>query len=331
MYAKDAIWVEKYRPDTLDDIMGNENEVDRLKDWVDDPAMPNVMLYGPQGTGKTAAAVAFAKDKYGDAWNDHLLQLNASDDRGIDTVRKQIKGFASQGGVMGGHGFNIIMLDEVDHMTRQAQPAMRRVMEDFSDRTRFFLVCNYPNKLIDPIQSRCAPLNMSPLSDAQIMDLLKGVAENEELDYSENQLRIIVTNAEGDARSAIHTLQSATVDGTVTDDALDALIRLVDRQAVEEAVELAVNGDVKGAREQIDSLLQEGAGAQLLCNEFDAVISDLDMEADVQSLMIDKVADCEWRITHGTNPSLQFGALLADLRLARHTTLDNYRQAQEGN
>lgn len=325
--AEDAVWVEKYRPDSLGDIMGNEQEVQRMTDWVSDSSMPNVLLWGPQGTGKTAAAVAFAKDKYGDEWKNHMLQLNASDERGIDVVRDKIKSFASQGGVLGDKGFNIVLLDEVDNMTRDAQPAMRRIMEDYSDRTRFFLICNYPNKLIDPIQSRCAPLQMSPLGPDQILDLLHHVATEENLNYEERQLETIVEQAEGDARKAIHTLQSATSGEQVVDEFIEAVVSLIDRDEVEELVRLAVNEQQEGAMDKIDGMLKSGIDAQALCDVLvDVILERDDLPADSQSMLIDKVADCEWRILHGSNPGTQLRALVTDIRMARHMSLDPYRE-----
>jgi replication factor C small subunit len=281
------------------------------------------MLAGQQGIGKTAAVVAFAKDKYGDDWQNHFLQMNASDERGIDVVRDKIKQFAELSTVSD-HQFKIIFLDEVDNMTRDAQPALRRVMEDYHDRTRFFLSCNYPNKLIDPLQSRCSVYYMSPLDSQQMLTLLKDIASQEGISYTEDQLEQIVRLADGDARTAIHTLQTSVQNGTVQDENLTALNAFPDKQEVRQIFDKALMGE-HDAMSDLDTLIASGIDTQSLCDLFLEVIREHDdLPEDARMKMMDSIGECEWRILNGSNPNVQFNSFLAKVRVARHLSLDNY-------
>ena len=321
--AANEIWVERFRPQTLDDIRGNDEIINSLKDYVNDDSMPNILLAGQQGIGKTAAAVAFAKDKYGDDWQNHFLDMNASDERGIDTVRNKVKDFAGLSTVSN-HQFKIVFLDEADNLTRDAQPALRRIMEDYHDRTRFILSCNYPNKLIDPIQSRCSTYFMRPLDDSQMFDLINDIATQEALDYTPDQLEQIVRLADGDARSAIHTLQTSVQNGQVRDEKLTALTAFPDQAEVEEVFEMALEGD-HDAMSKLDSIIARGVDAQSLCDMFLQVVKDYDdLNEFRRAKMIDKVGDLEWRILNGSNPNVQFNSFLANIRVARHMDLSNY-------
>ena len=322
--ASDEIWVEKYRPDTLSEVRGNEAVVQRLEDYVHDNSMPNIMLAGQQGIGKTAAIVAFVKDKYGDDWQNHFLQMNASDERGIDVVRNKIKQFAELSTVSD-HQFKIVFLDEADNLTRDAQPALRRIMEDYHDRTRFFLSCNYPNKIIDPIQSRCSVYYMQPLSDAQMFDLLTDIADSEGVGYKDDQLDKIVRMVDGDARNAIHTLQTSVQDGEVQDANLTALRAFPERQEVQEIFEKSLLGDHE-AMSDLDELIARGIDTQSLCDLFLEVAKDADIPEDARMKILDCIGECEWRILNGSNPNVQFNALLAKIRVARHISLDNYEK-----
>lgn len=326
---ENVVWTERYRPDTLGDVRGNEVIVDRMKEWVDDRSMPNILFAGPQGVGKTAMAVAFAKDKYGDDWKQHFKQLNASDDRGIDVVRDEVKSFA-QLSTVSDHQFKIIFLDEADALTKDAQPALRRVMEDYSDRTRFFLSCNYPNKIIDPIQSRCTVFRVEPLQDDQLFSLLEDIAEEEGIEYSPDQLEEIVRLTEGDARNAIHTLQSVVIDGEISDDTLDVLAVYPNRESVAEVFTLAVNGSPEEAMENMDQILSRGVDPASLCDEFVVSIKSSDLPQDAKVKMIDKVAETEWRVLNGSKPQIQFNSLIANLRVARHLSLEPYQRDNEG-
>lgn len=326
--ADELMWTDKYRPDTLADIRGNDAVVSRLESWVSDERAPNVLLSGPAGTGKTSAAIAFAKDKYGTEWQNHFLQLNASDDRGIETVREDIKEFARLSTVSD-YQWKIVFLDESDHLTRSAQPALRRVMEDYSDVTRFILSCNYPNKLIDPIQSRCATLRMSRLDSETVQGMLEEVACSEGLDYATEQLDRIIRKADGDTRSAIHMLQSATVDGSVDDTALDALMSYPSEDEVREIFDMAVAGDHE-AMEMIDDLISRGVDEQAILDEILSVVKQSnDIPADAKMKLMDKIAETEWRIVRGSNPQIQLNALVANIRVARYLSLAPYQQAQQ--
>lgn len=316
------IWVEKYRPDTLDDIRGNEVLIDRLKLYVEDDTMPNILLSGRQGIGKTASVVAFVKDKYGEEWQNHFLQLNASDERGIDTVRNKIKNFARLSTVSD-HQFKIVFLDEADHLTRSAQPALRRIMEDYHDRTRFFLSCNYPNKIIDPIRSRCADFHMEPLGDDQIFEMVEHISEEESVEYEFDQLERIVQIANGDARSAIHTLQTAVESGKVSDDTINALSAMPDYADVREIFYHAVYGEEE-AMEKMEKLLNTGIDAHSLADIFLRVIKEAEVPEDARMKMIDALGTAEWRVLNGANTNIQYNAFLATVRIARHLTLPNY-------
>jgi len=305
-----------------DDIRGNEHVISRLKEYVDDDAVPNIMLAGQQGIGKTAATKAFVMDKYGDDWQNHYLQLNASDERGIDVVRDKIKEFARLSTVSD-YQFKIVFLDEADQLTRSAQPALRRIMEDFHDRTRFFLSCNYPNQIIDPIQSRCSTYFMEPLSDDQMLGLIEDIAHEKCVGYKDDQLEQIVRLADGDARTAIHTLQSSTVDGSVSDDALSALVAFPDKEDVEEIFEMALMGN-HDAMVKLDDLLASGIDVQSLCSLFMQVVKESDIPADARMKILDSLGDCEWRVVNGANPNVQFNSFLANVRVARHLSIPNY-------
>jgi replication factor C small subunit len=328
MNTAEVAWVEKYRPDNLDQIRGNPIIVDRFKDWVDDPSMPNIMLAGQQGIGKTAMAVAFAKEKYGqDDWKNYVLQLNASDERGIDTVRNRIKDQFAQMSMVGDEDYKIVILDESDALTNDAQTAMRRVMEDYADITRFFLLCNYPNKLIDPIQSRCSVFRMKPLPEEELIGLLAEVCEGEGVSYEEEQLEYIADSAGGDARASIQMLQGATVDDTIETDYVDVMVRGVNESEVQDIVSSAVAGDAEYAMEKLDELIEHGVAPQELCEALLSAIEDNDtIPEDAKASMGAKVGTCEWRLINGSSPHTQLHWLIAHLRLARYVSLDTYRE-----
>ena len=202
------IWTEKYRPKTLDDVVGQKHVTPRLKSYVASRNMPHLLLTGPAGTGKTTCSLALAKEMFGGEWKVNFIELNASDERGIDVVRGKIKEFARTA-PLGGAEFKIIFMDEADALTSDAQAALRRTMEKFSKICRFILSCNYSSKIIDPIQSRCAVFRFQPVSKDDVRDFLMKIITAENVDIDDEAIEGLVHVARGDMRRAVNSLQVA--------------------------------------------------------------------------------------------------------------------------
>jgi len=327
--VNDQMYVEKYRPQSLDDVIGQEEAVKQLKEWTDDPSTPHMLFSGPAGTGKTSVILAFAKDKYGEGWKNNIMSLNASDERGIDVIRNKVKSFARQSTAVGSNAnHQYIHLDEMDSLTDSAQPALRRVMEKFSDQTKFVMTCNYQNQIIDPLLSRCAVFNFGKLDDSEVKQFLDRVVEGESLDVDENHLWDLVEHSRGDARKAVNTLQAAEADGTVSAQSIDALVSVVDDDLIEELVDMAIAGDYGEAMDKTDKVLKSGVDSQTLCDSMLRVVKDKNWPAPIRAKAISKIGKADWRILNGANPNVQFHSLLSSIHVARHLNVDNYEQEQ---
>ena len=307
-------WVEKYRPQELKDIVGQKQIINRLEKYVGEESMPNLMFTGPAGVGKTTTALALVKAILGDYWRQNFLELNASDARGIETVRNNIKQFCRLKPV--GAPFRIIFLDEVDNMTKDAQHALRREMEMYTKTASFILSCNYSSKIIDPIQSRCAIFRFAPIKGEDIVERLKYICEEEGFAYEESGLETIVYYAEGDMRKAINILQATASEGEdINESSVCDVVSKAKPQDISKIVTSALTGDFMGARDLLrDSMVLQGtSGEDMVAQIYQDVsrrVVDGKMEADIYIDLIEAIADCDFRIREGANPRIQLEALL---------------------
>ncbi len=310
-------WTEKYRPHKLKDVEGQDEIVKRLEAYAKSGSMPNLMFAGRAGIGKTASAIALGNELYGDDVNRNLLELNASDERGIDVIRGKIKDFAGALGY-GGVPFKIIFLDESDSLTRDAQNALRRTMERYSKTCRFVLSCNYSSKIIEPIQSRCALFRFRPLTDDDIENRLKHVAKEEGISLDEGALKAMVYVAEGDMRKAINTLQVASSLGKdVTEDTVYKVSSRARPEEVAKMLNIAIKGEFMDARKLLDKLLYEYAlsAEDILLQVYRAVVDSKDIDDNTKIRLIDRIGETSFRVTEGANERIQLEAFIAQLAL----------------
>mmetsp|Transcript_44364 Transcript_44364/g.53611 ORF Transcript_44364/g.53611 Transcript_44364/m.53611 type:complete len:349 (-) Transcript_44364:84-1130(-) len=310
----DVPWVEKYRPRSLDEVVGNEDTVTRLRAVGEDGNMPNLILCGPPGTGKTTSVHALARQLLGSCYSTGVLELNASDARGIDVVRNKIKSFAMNKVNLPPGRHKIIILDEADSMTSSAQQALRRTMEVFSNTTRFALACNLSTKIIEPIQSRAAILRYSRLSDSHVLSRLRHVCDAESVDFTRRGLEAIIFTAEGDMRNALNNLQ-ATVTGFGTVDEGN-VFKVCDQPhpvTVKEILGFCVDGKCNEAVEIMRALWSTGYSCSDIIGTVFKVTKASDLDEAVKLEFLREIGFTHMRISDGSKTLLQLLGLVARL------------------
>ena len=307
------IWTEKYRPDTLEEVVGQEEIVDRLKSFVEEDSVPHIMFAGPAGTGKTTSAIALAKDLYGDKWKQNFMETNASDERGIDVVREQIKNFARTKSV--GSDYKIIFLDEADNLTSDAQQALRRTMEQFSENCRFILSCNYSSKIIDPIQSRCAVFRFNRLEEEDVEKYITRIAEEEGFKISKEAVEAVMRVSDGDLRRVTNVLQTASLQNEkVEEEDIYGAAASLRPEEITEILEKSIQGDFMDARDTLsDIMIDRGLDGQDVINAIHREVLDLEV-SDMQKLeIIEELGEAEFRIAEGGTSDIQIESLLAKI------------------
>jgi len=300
----------------LDDIVGQDEIVERLKSYVKTGNLPHLLFTGSAGIGKTTSAVALAREFFGDTWQVNFRELNASDERGIDVVRTQIKQFARTA-PLGGAGFKILFLDEADALTSDAQAALRRTMENYARNCRFILSCNYSSKIIDPIQSRCAIYRFRPLDRAAIASELARIAEKEGLTITPEAIDAIVYISLGDMRKAINAIQGAAIISTaITEEMIYEITSTARPEEIDELLATALNGDYEGAESMVNDLLfSRGIAPNELINQLYRAVIRRDFDRQLKVAIISHIGETDFRLSEGAAAEIQVEALIANIVL----------------
>jgi len=320
MSLEHLLWVEKYRPRRIDDIIDQDHVKERIKEFLNIGDLPHMLFYGPPGVGKTTMALAIAYELYGDSWRENVLELNASDERGIAVIREKVKEFARSIPTSGKVSFRLIILDEADNMTEDAQQALRRIMEIYYSTARFILIANYVSGIIEPIQSRCAVFRFTLIPKEAVFERLRYIAKCEGLEVSDDGLEAIWDISQGDMRKAINTLQAAAaisrkIDAETVYKALGKASPSLMRAFVQEAIQ----GEFSKAMKRLEELFNIYCAdpidiVKTIHREVMSPYSTLKIPEELKPKIIALIGEAHYRILRGADPRLQILGLLCKIR-----------------
>ena len=310
MSTETQVWTEKYRPRTLSEVIDQKHVAERLKAWVKQGNIPNMLFAGPAGVGKTTMATCLARDIFGEHWRENFQETNASDERGIDVVRGRIKDFAMMKPL--GAEFKIVFLDEADALTPEAQQALRRTIEKFAGVCRFVLSCNYSSRIIEPIQSRCAVFRFHGFAMEHVEEYLNRVVKGEKLDVEHGALEAIYEVSEGDLRKATNVLQTAAAMGKITKGVVYEVVSQARPGDVAKMLTIAISGNFGEARKLLlDMLFKQGLGGDDIIREMHKQLFNLSISEHEKTVLLEKIGEFEFRLNQGGSDDIQLEALLA--------------------
>jgi replication factor C small subunit len=312
------VWIEKYRPQTFDEIQGQDPIVDKVKAFVRLKNLPHLLFAGPAGVGKSTLALVTAKQLFRETWQRNFIELNASDERGIDVVRNKIKDFARTKS-LGNVPFKIIFLDECDSLTKEAQQALRRTMENYTSSTRFILSCNYISKLLDPIQSRCVVFKFKPLQKEHLMRLVESISIKEGITLDADAKDALCEISNGDCRRLENILQScASVSKNIGADLVFSLAAVAKPKEIGEILALGLDGQFLASRKKLlDTMLSYGLSGTDVIKQIQKCVWDTDIPERTKVKIVDKVGEIEFRLVEGSDEFVQLEAFLAFLALCK--------------
>lgn len=312
----DDILIEKYRPNTLNEVIGQDDIVKRLKKYVETKNMPHLLLSGSAGTGKTSASIALAKELYGNEWQLNFLELNASNTRGIDVIREEVKDYASVKSI-GNIPFKIILLDEADSLTKDAMSALRRTMEKYTKSCRFILSCNYSSKIIEPIQSRTAVYRFKKIQPKDIIERCKFIATQENIKIESEALEAIAYIAEGDCRKAVQILDTSKLtseNNTITIKDIYQVSSYIEPKLISDIIKKALLKEFFSSVTLIENLIMDGLSADDILKQLMTRAMELNVpDKRIIVELVDIIGETDWRISEGANEIICFKQMIAKM------------------
>ncbi len=311
--TESSMWVEKYRPIRLSSIINQKEIIGSLSSLLKNPSeLPHLLFSGSAGVGKTTTALCLAREILGETWREHTLELNASDERGINMVRERVKKFARFSGLDSSIPFKLVILDEADEMTSDAQTALRRIIEDTAKHCRFIMIANNVSKIIEPLQSRCAVFKFTRISESEGVKYLEEICKKEKLKFTYEGLKMLFSHSFGDMRHSINMLQATASLGIINEENVKASAGLAKTSDVGEILKLALGGKFLEARNKMIELIKVYGMSE---TDFLKYLNEecYKIKTSHLSTILESIAKFDYRIITGANPEIQLSAMLAEL------------------